>query len=78
MEEEDQGNDWLYLVIADIITSHNHTIENLYSMVQARSQLPLNRLLPEEPSKIFPMEVAVNNAIISNFSECVGGVWLSL
>lgn len=71
VEEEDQGNDWLYVVIADIITSHNHTIENLYSMIQAKKQLPLNRLLPEEPPRIFPMEVALSNAIISNFSECV-------
>ena len=71
MEEEDQGNDWLYVVIADIVTSHNHTIENLYSMLQGRKQLPINRLLPEEPAKISPMEATINNAIVSNFSEYV-------
>ncbi len=69
VEEEEQGNDWLYVVIADIIANHNHTIENLYSMVQANAHSSLARLLPEEPAKIFPTEVAVSNAIVSNFTE---------
>ena len=68
VEEEEQGNDWLYVVIADIITNHNHTIENLYSMVHT-NPTSLTRLLSEEPAKIFPTEVAASNAIVSNFSE---------
>lgn len=69
VEEEEQGNDWLYVVIADIITNHNHMIENLYSMIQTSKTLPLARLLPEEPTKIFPAEVASSNAIVSSFTE---------
>lgn len=68
MEEEEQGNDWLYVVAADIITNHNHTIENLYSMIQGR-HAPLKRLLLEEPSKIYPTEVTMDTAIVGAFTE---------
>ena len=68
VEEEEQGNDWMYVVIADIISSHNHTIENLYSMIQAKRHAPLNRLLSDEPAKIFPTEVDISNAIVNNFT----------
>ena len=64
--EEDSGNDWLYKVISDIITNHNHTLQNLYSLIQDG---PLNRLIPEEPSKIFPMEVTSSDAIVSTTSQ---------
>ena len=69
VEEEDQGNDWLYIVIADIVSTHNQIIEGIYSMIQENKQLPLNRLLPEEPSKISPIEVDISNAIIGGASE---------
>lgn len=68
-EEEDQGNDCLYIVIGDIIVNHNHVIENLYSAVQGNKELQLNRLLPERPSTIFPLEVTSNHAIIGTFSK---------
>lgn len=68
VEEEEQNNDWFYVIIADIITRHNHIIESLYSMIQAK-KLPLSRLLPEQPARISPMEVASSHAIISNMSE---------
>ena len=70
MEEEEQGNDWLYVVIADIISNHNHTIENLYSLLQSsNTQVPLARLLPDEPSRILPTEVTSSSAIIGRFTE---------
>lgn len=68
-EQEDQGNDCLYIVIADIIEKHNHIIENLYCMMQNNRQLSFNRLLPEEYSKILPTEVTRSTAIIGNFSK---------
>ena len=64
VEKEDQGNDWLYLIIADIITRHNNTIKNFYSVFQ--KEKPLNRFLSEEPSKILPTEVDLNSAIITS------------
>lgn len=70
IEEEGQGNDRLYLVIADIITTHNHIIGTIYSMIQAE-QLPLSRLFPEKPAKISVAEVTSSSAIISNISEYV-------
>lgn len=66
VEKENQGNDWLYLVIADIITRHNCTVKNFYSVIQ--KEKPLNRFLSEEPSKILPTEVDLNSAIIT-FTE---------
>ena len=68
VEKEDQGNDWLYLIIADIITRHNHVIKSFYSVIQREK--PLNRFLSEEPSKILPTEVDLNSAIIT-FTEYV-------
>ena len=69
VEEEEQGNDWLYLVIADIIANHNHTIEGLYSILQGQGHSRLSRLLPEEPAKILPTEVTQSSAIVSGFTE---------
>ena len=62
LEEEGQGNDWLYVVMADIIAGHNQTIENLYSH-------PLARLLPDEPPKVHPAEVSSNTAIVGHLTE---------
>ena len=33
-EQEEESNDWLYYVIADIIKRQNDIIENLYSMME--------------------------------------------
>ena len=66
VEEEGQGNDWLYVVMADIVLNHNQTIESLYCCNQT---LPLARLLPDEPPKIHPTEVNASNAIVTQFVE---------
>ena len=66
LEEEGQGNDWLYVVMADIIANHNQTIENLYSALQTH---PLARLLPDEPPKVHPTEVSSSTAIVGQFQE---------
>lgn len=72
-EEEEQG-DWLYLVIADIISTHNHIIQSSHSMIQAK-QSPLHHLFPEKPAKISVAEVASRSTIVSNSSEYAFGIF---
>ena len=55
MEEKDQGNDWLYLIIADIIANHNLIIKTVV----------------KDPPKISPTEIAISNAVVCNFTEYV-------
>ena len=65
--DEEEGNDWLYAMAADIITAHNAFIEGVYSAVQAQRQSPLARFLPDEPSKVYPSEVSTSNCIVGKF-----------
>lgn len=66
LEEEDHGNDWLYVVLADIISTHNYIIANVYSTRQKRKSL--KQLLPEEPSTIFPTVVSMNDTIVNGLA----------
>ena len=68
VDDEKEGR--LYLVIADIISTHNHIIQSIYSMVQAK-QSPCYHLFPEKPAKISLAEVTSSSAIVSNSSEYV-------
>ena len=72
VEEEEQGNDWLFTVIADIVGTHNQAIENLYNIVHSQKQLHLMRLLPEQPATILPTEVSGKTCIVGSFTRCVG------
>ena len=65
--DEEEGNDWLYTVVADIIAAHNAFIEGVYSSVQAQRQAPLARLLPDEPAKVYPSEVNDSSCIVGKF-----------
>ena len=67
MADEEEGNDWLYTVAAGIIASHNAFIEGVYSAIQARHQASLARLLPDEPSKVYPSEFNDSNCIVGKF-----------
>ena len=67
--EEEQGNDWLYTVIADIVSAHNTFIEGLYSIVSSQEQAPIARLLPDEPPKVYPTEVNENHCIVGKFKR---------
>jgi len=67
--EEEEGNDWLYTVVADIIAAHNAFIEGVYSYVQAQQQVPLARLLPDEPAKVYPLEVDSSKCIARKFER---------
>lgn len=68
VEEEEQGNDWLFTVIADIVGAHNLAIENLYNIIYSQKQLHLTRLLPDQPAKVLPTEVTEKNCIVGNFT----------
>ena len=69
MVQEEEGNDWLYTGVADIIATHNAFIEGVYFSVQAQRQAPLARLLPDEPAKVYPLEVDSSNCIAGKFER---------
>ena len=66
VEAEGKGNDWLYLVIADIATRHNQMIKNFYSAAKHGS---MARLLPDEPAKVLLTEFDSNSAIIDDSTQ---------
>ena len=66
---EGEGNDWLFTVIADIAATQNLFVEMLYAMVEeGHKDNPhlLSRLLPKEPSYIYPTEASEHCCIIGN------------
>lgn len=63
VEEEDKGNDWLFTVIADIITSHNAMVD-LPNQVASRS---FQRLLPDKQAKAYPQEITASSCIIPQY-----------
>ena len=64
--DEEEGNDCLYTMAAGIIAAHNAFIEGAYSSVQAKQH---GRLLPNEPSKVYPSEVKDFNCIVGHISR---------
>ena len=69
VEEEEQGNDWLYTVIADIILAHNATIDSVYSVIQTQKLKIQTHLMPDEPSLIYLDEVDETTCIIGELTE---------
>ena len=67
VEEEEQGNDWLFTVIADIITAHNDMVE----LPRQVASQPFKRLLPQQQSTAYPTEIATANCIIPHFKMYV-------
>ena len=67
VEEEEQGNDWLFTVIADIITAHNDMVE----LPRQVASQPFKRLLPQQQSTAYPGEIATANCIIPHFKMYV-------
>ena len=65
MEEEEEGNDWLFTVIEDIITAHNDMVD---LPKQVASQ-PFRRLLPNIQDKAYPQEITTANCIIPQFRK---------
>ena len=70
MEEEEQGNDWLFTVIDDIVSAHNLVIESLYSFV-ATKKMDMARLFPDEPAKMYPSEMDETNCLVGEFKTYV-------
>ena len=58
--EEEEGNDWLFIVIADIITAHNDMLD----LSQQVACQPFLQLLPESQSTAYPREITSANCII--------------
>ena len=69
VEEEEQGNDWLYTVIADIILAHNSFVEGP-RLVPSQ---PFRRLLPDDQATAFayPQEITTANCIVPQFEKYV-------
>ena len=59
-----EGNDWLFLVIADIAQTQTLFVENLYAEIESSPTHPLTRLLPKDPTYIYPAEASDITAIV--------------
>lgn len=64
---DEEGNDCLYLMAADIIAVHNAFIEEVYSFVQGQQPSPLAHFLPDEPAMVYPSEFSDLNCIVGKF-----------
>ena len=74
-EEEEERNDWLFTVIADIITAHNDMVE----LPRQVASQPFLRLLPLLQSTAYPREITTTNCIIPHFrtyATCTWGFFL--
>ena len=69
VEEEEQGNDWLFTMINNIVSIHNLIIEKVYSYISRNKLNTLSRLLPDEPTKMYPSEIDENNCLVGEFSR---------
>ena len=69
VEEEEQGNDWLYTVIADIVLAHNATIYSVYSTMETQKLEIQADIMPDEPSWIYLEEVDKTTCIIGELTE---------
>ena len=68
--DEEKGNDWLYIVMADIVNTHNNFIQGLYTMTNSQC-LSVYHLLPSDPSKIPLTEFTLSHCIVGKKSRCV-------
>eukprot|EP00731_Ephydatia_muelleri_P026790 Em0018g890a len=62
--EEEEGNDWLYIVMADIINTHNNFIQGLYTMTGSQCL----SVLPSDPPKIPLTEFTLSHCIVGRKS----------
>ena len=58
--EEEAGNDWLFIVIADIITAHNAMLD----LPRQLASQPFIRLLPNKQTEAFPNEITATHSIV--------------
>ena len=62
--ENEEGNDWLYIVMAHIVNNHNSLIERLYATTRLKGLHALEHLLPSEPPTIPLTEFAPHHCIM--------------
>eukprot|EP00731_Ephydatia_muelleri_P021730 Em0014g321a len=67
LSEEKEGNDWLYIVIADIVNTHNNFIQGVYTMAKSQC-LSVYHLLPSDPPKIPLTEFTLSHCIVGRKS----------
>ncbi|CAI8040342.1 hypothetical protein GBAR_LOCUS22485 [Geodia barretti] len=58
--EDEAGNDWLFIVIADIITAHNAMLD----LPRQLASQPFIRLLPNKQTEAFPNEITATHSIV--------------
>ena len=63
-DEVEEGNDWLYNVMVDIIKTHNEFIEGLFRTLHAENIVAIIRLFPSELHKISVTEFSESHCIV--------------
>lgn len=73
-EQEMEGveNDWLYIVISDIVNRHNTFIDALYHRVRAEKICTVGYCLPSEPHEIPITEYTEHHCIVHNSATRYG------
>ena len=61
---QEESNDRLYIVAADIIAAHNTFIEEVYSSARAQH---LSHFLPDEPQRAYPSDANDSSCIVGKF-----------
>ena len=61
--EAEEGNDWLYNVMVDIVAAHNAFIDMLYHKAHTDNITEILCLLPSKPSKISIIEFTETHSI---------------
>ena len=69
--QEEEGNDWLFTVIAHIVNAHNLAIENMYSVIHSQDQFHLKKQLSDQPAKILLTEITDATCIIGKLTRYV-------
>lgn len=73
-ELEGQENDWLYIVISDIVNRHNTFINALYHRVRADNISTIGCCLPSEPHEIPITEYTTEHHCIVHNSTARYGI----
>ena len=64
--DQEESNDRLYNVAADIIAAHNTFIEEVYCSARAQH---LSHFLPDEPQRVYPSEVSDLSCIVGKLKR---------
>lgn len=64
LQEEGEGNDWLYAVIKDIVDAQNLFVHTLYADIGGEPEHRLSRLLTPDPTHIYAAEANEHSCIV--------------